>query len=699
MAARIPIYSQQVGTPRNLGPGPSGNLPNQLGTGTAIAQGGEALSRIGTGLMDIEKRKQEEDAAAWSAEQLSKARLDWTQQQIEREQSAPAGAKDYTGTLSKDFDTYTADLLQNAPTENARNYLRNQLTGLKTGLIGRGMEFEARSRLNDRLDKVNTAVDNARIVVDLDPSQYQVALAENLSTLQALDIPEDRKRELAQKTQQALSFASVSSRMRSNPGAVLQQLGSEDSGGALDVRSLNADNRLRLRNEAEAEIKRREAEARQAAAISRAELAYRSQDALAGYMQGLPVENAPTAQEYVAAYGPERGQQMYTALTRAQAFGTDMQTFATLPINERKAFIEARTPGAEGVVAGMGFAEQQQLYGQLIKQTQSMNKQLIEDGSGYAIKYAPEVEAAWQGVQTVADPDAAPSTYQAFAEATTGEQTRLGIPAANQTILPAAYVNQLAAAFKDPANAGPRQLQLVDEMKRNWGQFFPQVFRQVSAAVPDSVKVIGSGVDKDTATILSGISSVDTKTLKAPLPAPDVNVMNDSLKSALEPFHRTFAPQAGGNSTFATIYNEAYRGALYQMSTGVSAQDAAEDMAKRLSANYQIDGSLRVPIEYDIDTVQEGAQVAVSRLTPADVAMSEIQGVSGEFADTRFKALMQSATVVTNKDEDGVYLMVNGAAVLGTDGRPIEYKFDDLLGLSGEKPEPTLTEQLPSRLR
>lgn len=700
MAPRIPVYTQQVGTPRSLGAGPTGGLPAQRsGLGEAIAQVGEIGQRVGLGILDAEKRKQEEDAAAWSAEQLSKARLDWTQQRIEREQNAPAGAANYAGTLSKDFDTFADNIIKQAPTESAASFMRQRFADLKTSEIGRGMEFEARSRLQDRMTKVESAIDNARIAVDLDPGQYQVALAENLSTLNALDIPEDKKRELAQNAQQALSFASVSSRMRNNPGGVLQQLGSQDGGGALDVRSLNADNRLRLRNAAEAELKRREAEAKQAAAISRAELAYRSQDALAGYMQGLPVENAPTAGEYVAAYGAERGQQMYSALTRAQAFGTDMQQFATLPIDERRKFVEDRMPGAEGVVAGMGYAEQAQLYGQLIKQTQSMNKELVSDGAGYAIKYAPQVGQAWQGVQDATTPEEAQGAYQAYAEAATGEQTRLGIPPASQTILPASYVSQLASAFKDPANAGPRQLQMIDEMKANWGQFFPQVFRQVSGAVPDSVKVIGSGIDKDTATILSGIAAVDTKTLEAPLPSPDVNVMNDSLKSALEPFRVTFASQAGGNSTFATIYNEAYRGALYQMAQGVSGQDAAEDMAKRLSANYQIDGQLRVPIEYDIDTVQEGAQVAVSRLTPTDVQLGEIQGVSGEFSEVRFKALMESATVITNKNEDGIYLMVNGAAVLGPDGRPIEYKFDDLLGLSAEKPDRTLPDQLPARLR
>lgn len=700
MAARIPIYSQQVGTPRNLGPGPTGNLPNVLGTGTGIAQAGDALQRAGFGLHELEKRKQEEDGAAWSAEQLSKARLDWTQQQIDREQNAPAGAANYTGTLSKDFDTYTEDLLQQAPTENARNYLRNQLTGLKTGLIGRGMEFEARSRLNDRLDKINTAVDNARIAVDLDPSQYQVALAENLSTLNALDIPEEKKRELAQNAQQALSFASVSSRMRSNPGAVLQQLGDQQGGGALDVRSLNADNRLRLRNQAEAELKRREAEAKQAAAISRAELAYRSQDALAGYMQGLEVENAPTAQEYIAAYGAERGQQMYTALTRAQAFGTDMQTFATLPINERAKFVQDRMPGAEGVVAGTGFAEQQQLFGQLVKQTQSMNKQLIEDGSGYAIKYAPQVEAAWQGVQSVDDPEAAPGAYQAFAEATTGEQTRLGIPAAKQTILPANYVNQMAAAFKDPANAGPRQLQMIDEMKRNWGQFFPQVFRQVSGAVPDSVKVIGSGVDKDTATLLANIANVETKDLKAAIPSSEVTALKTALLPALGQFSRTFTAQGrGGIPTMTTIQNEAERGALFLMASGKSAEDAAEEMATRLSANYAVDGTLRVPIQYDIDTVQQGINVAVSNLTAADVHLQEIQGIGGEFDAARTQVLLKSAQAVISPDEEGVRLMINGATVLAKDGSPLEFSFDDLLGLSAQEPKKTLPEQLPSRLR
>lgn len=698
MAPRIPVYTQQVGTPRNLGPGPTGNLPGLDGGAGSLSQLGEAVSRTAIGIADIQKRKEEEDAAAWSAEQLSKARLDWTQQQIEREQNAPAGAKDYAGTLSKDFDAYADGVIKTAPTESARNYLRQRFTDMKSGVIGRGMEFEARSRLNDRLTKVDASIDNARIAVDLDPSQYQSALAENLATLSALDISEQSKRDIASKAQQALSFASVSARLRNDPYGVRQQLGSEDAGGALDIRALNADNRLRLRNQAESEIKQREAEAKQAAAISRAELAYRSQDAVSAYMQGLPVENAPTAGEYVAAYGAEKGQQLYSALTRAQQFGVDVQEFATLPIDERKAWLEQRQPGAQGVVAGEGFAEQTQLYGSLIKNAQALNKKLIDDGAGYAIKYAPEVGNAWQQVLSVSDPADAPATYQAYAEAARGEQARLGVP--RPSILPATYVNQITSAFKDPNNAGARQLQLVDELKTNWGQHYGDVMRQLYPSLPDSVKVIASGVDKDTATILSTIAPVETKTLKAAIPSADSTALTNALQASMADFNRTFAAQGqGGLTTFNSIYNEAQRGALFMMANGKSPDEAAEDMASRLQANYQVDGTLRVPTDWDMDTVQAGAQVAISSLAQDDIALSEIKGISGEFSEVRFRALMDSGYLVTNSNEDGAYLFVNGGAVLRADGRPLEFKFDDLLGRAAEKPPKSLVDQLPPRVR
>lgn len=687
--ARIPVYTSGISARQGgLGPGPTGARPiAEAGGFGSLAAG---IAEAGQQYLDIKQKKDREDAAAWSAEQLGNARLYWTQQQIDREQNAPAGAKDYTGTLTKDFDTYADEQLLNAPNDESRNYLRERLSAMKSDIVGRGMQFEARSRLDDRVDKIGKGIDQSRIAVDLDPSQHQSALAENLATLGQLDIPEAAKTKLRDEAIQKISFAAVASRLKSNPGAVMAQLRSEDSGGAVDVRLLNADNRIQLRNAAEAEIKRREAEAKQAEAISRAEMGFRLQDATAAYMQGLPFDNPPSAGELRASYGPERGQRAFEALSQAQQYGIGAKEYATLPINERAAWIRERAPAVDGV-ASEGFAQQSQLFGKLVSDVQGMDKQLVEDGAGYAVKYAPEVNAAWQGVMDASDPATVPAAYQAYAEAVKGEQARLGLRQFN--VVPKSYAASMAATFKDPANAGPKQIQLIEEMKTNWGKHFPDVFKQVAADLPDSVKIIGSGVDRDTATILSGISQVKTAELKKPLQSSDVNAMELTLKSSLEPFAKTFAGQYGGAATYGSIYNEAYRGSLAQMAQGVSASDAAENMTKRLSANYQIDGTLRVPNKYDIDTVQEGIQTVVSSLKASDIALGEIPGVSGEFTDERTQKLLGSATVIANKDETGVYLMHNGAAILGKNGQPLQFTFEELVGAGAIKPKGKKTDR------
>lgn len=785
--AKIPVYTSGISARQGgLGPGPTGSRPiAETGGLGALASG---IAEAGQQYLDIKQKKDREDAAAWSAEQLGNARLYWTQQQIDREQNAPAGAKDYTGILTKDFDAYADEQLINAPNDESRNYLRERLSAMKSDIVGRGMQFEARSRLDDRVDKIGKGIDQSRIAVDLDPSQHQSALAENLATLGQLDIPEAAKTKLRDDAIQKISFAAVASRLKSNPGAVMAQLRSEDSGGAVDVRLLNADNRIQLRNAAEAEIKRRETEAKQAAAISRAEMGFRLQDATTAYMQGFQFDNPPSAGELRAAYGPERGQRAFEALSQAQQYGIGVKEYATLPINERAAWLEARAPGdfqsygkrqdgtekgsgyfgemkrpdggvsteisigvefdgketeiptmvptltkdelntllslpegediPQGIVdkavaharkrieegkspfansgggqriAGEGYAQQSQLFGKLVSDVQGINKQLVDDSAGYAVKYAPEVNAAWQGVMDASDPASAPAAYQAYAEAVKGEQARLGLRQFN--VVPKSYAASMAATFKDPANAGPKQIQLIEEMKTNWGKHFPDVFKQVAADLPDSVKIIGSGVDRDTATLLSGISQVKTAELKKPLQSSDVNAMELTLKSSLEPFAKTFAGQYGGAATYGSVYNEAYRGALAQMAQGVSASDAAENMTKRLSANYQIDGTLRVPNKYDIDTVQEGIQAVVSSLKASDIALGEIPGVSVEFTDERTQKLLGAATVIANKDETGVYLMHNGAAILGKNGQPLQFTFEELVGAGAIKPKGKKTDR------
>jgi hypothetical protein len=211
-------------------------------------------------------------------------------------------------------------------------------------------------------------------------------------------------------------------------------------------------------------------------------------------------------------------------------------------------------------------------------------------------------------------------------------------------------------------------------------------------------------VDKDTATLLSTIAPVETKALKAAIPTADATMLTNELKASLVPIQQTFAAQgASGIASYDSLYQEAYRGALYQVSQGKSPTEAAQDMTSRLTqaytrdGNLQVDGTLRVPRDWDIDTIQEGLSVTVDRLKPEDLMLDEIEAVGQEFREERFKALKDSMYVQTNRDETGVYLMHNGGAVLNAQGQPVQFKFDDLAGMSVEGE--SLLQQLPQRFR
>jgi len=118
--ARIIDYSQRV-TP-GLGGAPRA-------TAGAFATAGDALVGPGTdrlvrGLSDVQNRLveiEEENAKAWATSALSKARLDWATQLIDRQSKADPAAADFTPKLLGDFDKYAEDTLGKAPNIASQN--------------------------------------------------------------------------------------------------------------------------------------------------------------------------------------------------------------------------------------------------------------------------------------------------------------------------------------------------------------------------------------------------------------------------------------------------------------------------------------------------------------------------------------------------------------------------------------------------
>ncbi|KAG1254921.1 hypothetical protein G6F66_014967 [Rhizopus arrhizus] len=123
MATRVPI---QVGQQRQALP--VGTSAPRVPMAVAAGTSGEAVSRVGAGLGQVAAaadRLQREQSTAWVSKATSDDQIKWLQRVNEMQDTAAPGAPDFTPSLLKEFDDYSAQALENAP-EGTRPFYREQ---------------------------------------------------------------------------------------------------------------------------------------------------------------------------------------------------------------------------------------------------------------------------------------------------------------------------------------------------------------------------------------------------------------------------------------------------------------------------------------------------------------------------------------------------------------------------------------------
>lgn len=219
--ARIREYEQRTQTP--TGPDPSFSRAIPIYTGNV--EGLRHISNVVTNVATIKNASDEEQARAWSADVVSRSRLEWTQQFIDRSANAEPGAPEFSPKFIGDFDKYMEKQLESAPTDKARNFLSSRLSEVRTMLGERAMEFEAKARLDWRNDQFVRGIDNSAKLMNTDPSQYPVALAEQLAIIDASSMPPIQKSALREKAITGISKAAVWSQVQKSPQAFLDSIG------------------------------------------------------------------------------------------------------------------------------------------------------------------------------------------------------------------------------------------------------------------------------------------------------------------------------------------------------------------------------------------------------------------------------------------------------------------------------------------
>lgn len=219
---KINEYAERVRTPSG------GGLPMARPVAPDVSSSVRALSDFRHGARDLAyalKESEDEQARAWSANALAESRLRWSTEFVKRQTEAKPGAPDFTESLLKDYDQYQQQTLAAAPNDASRFYLNERLTAFKSDLGNQGVHYEAQARVDYKDDEYRKAADNVAKLMNTDPKQYHVALAELLAAIDGAAMPQVKKSARREATIRTVSASAVWSQIQRSPTEFLNSIG------------------------------------------------------------------------------------------------------------------------------------------------------------------------------------------------------------------------------------------------------------------------------------------------------------------------------------------------------------------------------------------------------------------------------------------------------------------------------------------
>lgn len=674
---RVPTYDNTQVQARGLGaPTVGGVMPDNSGLQRGIASIGNAAQRFA----DQEREKADTAAIMEADRQLTEWQLN-TMYNPENGVFNRKGkaALNVTGEVLGQFEQTQSKLLESLTNERQKARFQQIVASRRNSLSNdlNRYEYGERQRYYDDVDKgqIDTSLQGAALAYQ-DPEKvgYFRSKIEAVirSQAQRKGLPEEATQAALLKGSSAVESAVVARMADDDPYKAKEYFAEAQT-------RMTADDQVRVGNLVDRAIKAREVEVRQLQAIARAELNNRVTDASTAYLQGLEFENPPKREDFDAAYGAEEGAERFAKFQRLEQVGGAIRELATASPEDRQKIIESYRAGKDGV-ASDGFKFDAELEQMVTNAAVRLFKEMETDPAQYAAKYSPEVARTLQAVL-----DGDEGATDIYAAATLGEQQRLGIR--NPSILPRAQAEAIAARFVNLDDGSEGAGQMIRGLSEQWGSYWPVVYKQLSKDLPPAALIIGSGVDPLTEQILSRTATLKTEELKRGIESADITDVNRRIDEEFAEFGVTMNMQ-GGERTYATILDQAKRLAYVYMGQGTSVKDAAEKAYDALVGDkYTMADTYRVPVEYDFRMVARAAEQAKAEIDSSQIEVAVPPGLTSEFVNERVQsAIQREGYWVTNEDETGLVLFVNGSAVTDRNGNRITRTFEELTAEGAELP-------------
>ncbi|WP_312631610.1 hypothetical protein [Pantoea piersonii] len=321
------------------------------------------------------------------------------------------------------------------------------------------------------------------------------------------------------------------------------------------------------------------------------------------------------------------------------------------------------------------FAFRQQRYQQAVQKYQQVIGAREKDPGGWLAQNSPDVQAAYQAYQQD------PSQGAALAQAIMVDKSRLGIK--SKDILPDALTDGILQQIDTNKE---QSVVAIQSVANQFGPYADQVMQQVQKKAGPALQVVMATGNPRAANTLWQNRNVKTAELKDAINTASQGASDTAdteWATQSKDFASTMVNQPGGVGVWNNFNEQGRRLTYLNIQKGMSPDKAAKQAYDDvLGAQYQTQGTWRMPVKYGLDLkdVSDGASHYLESLNPDQIMPLQGDPRLGDEVNRQqsLSRIRDNAEWVTNADESGLLLTLNGLVVNGADGNPITANFSDL---------------------
>ena len=649
--AKLPQYTQQVTRRATQAP----QLTNQNNLGEAVGKFAQGASQLASVQADIQRR----EARDYVISNQNKTSVALSQEKSNLADTATTGSE-YTDGVKTFIEKQKAAALENSPTPRAA-----EATGkYYDALTAKELENAIPKAANiNAINTANVQADALRLGFNAalqDPNEYESSLEDGAVLIGMSDLPENKKESAIKKYDNELSYYRFKGQIRDNPSLALNELESGDWNSRLDPNQLEA-----LTREAMQQVK-------SVKASNTKKLSGEISDYIAYKSAGGPQVTEYDETTLKAVYGDQDGGDLYKEIQSANDFASDYNKVALAGGDELEGLA-----ASQAVTGPEDFRTEGPQASSMNAAIQKRNEDLVKDSGLYALK-SQNVKNSFDSYLNTGD-------GKTFAEVTTSEQERLGVPSGYETILPKQQAASMVAQYEQ---GGEDAAVFVNQLQDQFGDYYPKILQELTAAglSPNASVVAILPIGGRAATLLAQADKEGYTTIKSNINPDDYKTISDGLEAELAAFSGTTYSEG----TKAQIKGSTELLAMKYLSSGVypdaesSLEAAANDIVNErynFTTGSFIGGAevtgYRIPVDLDQSAIEAGVDSAVDALQGMNL-MAPVSGLPDDVAQQVYKVRMKAKVQTMNDDSGVVMVDFQNQPILTENGSMIRFTWEEL---------------------